>query len=70
MKISIERLKEIIMEEVARATEKEVSADDLYLAEVFETSSGGEAYKPGKRDEDESSEDKDLEEEIEIVDDE
>jgi hypothetical protein len=68
MKISIGRLKEIIMEEVARATEKEVSADDLYLAEVFETSSVGETYKPGKRDEDESSED--LEEEIEIVDDE
>ena len=45
MKLTKTRLNQIIKEEL----KKEISADDLYLAEMFETSSD-DRYKPGKRD--------------------
>ena len=46
MKITKSQLKQIIQEEIEKVT----SADDLYLAEMFDTSSD-DPYKPGKRDE-------------------
>jgi hypothetical protein len=46
VKITKSQLKQIIQEEIEKVT----SADDLYLAEMFETSSD-DRYKPGNRDE-------------------
>ena len=43
MKISVKRLREIVMEEVAKGA---VTADDLYLAEMFDTTSAGTSHDP------------------------